>query len=86
MTVCEDMFSRVQEMLPTSSQEAHDYFSRKLRCETDTFDVNFDREREVSKRSIAGGLLLGAWVQWRDESGSCAECFGFSGEGDDWGD
>ncbi|MDP6041547.1 MAG: rhodanese-like domain-containing protein [Candidatus Latescibacteria bacterium] len=45
MTVCEDMFSRVQERLPASSQEAHDYFCRKLRCETDAFDVTDDRER-----------------------------------------
>ena len=47
MTVCEDMFSRVQEMLPASSLEAHNYFCRKLCCETDAFDVNFDRERGV---------------------------------------
>lgn len=44
MTVCEDMFSRVCEMPPAFPSEAHEYFCRKLCCETDTFDVFTDCE------------------------------------------
>lgn len=40
-------FSRVSETPPASPDKIREYFSYKLRCETDPFDVNADLENGI---------------------------------------
>ena len=42
-------FSRVCETPPASPDKIHKYFSSKLRCETDPFDVNADLENGINE-------------------------------------